>query len=39
MVKLVDEGPDGAPARTIHPGGYGMVPLVETIPNLAPPQR
>ncbi len=34
---FVFEGPDGAPARTIHPGGYGTVPLGETIPNPAPP--
>ncbi len=26
MAKLIDEGPGGAPARTIHPGSYGMVP-------------
>ncbi len=38
MVKLVDEGPDGAPARSIHLGGYGTVPLGETIPNPAPSQ-
>ncbi len=35
----VDEGPGGAPARAIHPGSYRTVPLGETIPSPAPPQR
>ncbi len=39
MAKLIDEGPGDAPARTIHPGGYGTVPLGKTIPNPAPPKR
>ncbi len=39
MAKLTDEGPDATPARTIHPGSYGTVPLGETIPNPAPPGR